>query len=153
MDKKPGYIEMQQVDQAQRIASLHVAYLFGCISVREHDELDKWVRRSDENMELFEDLTNEQKMRSRLNWMRQTNLTTILKRLKNKLAFRPDAPDKNGNMFKKTLAVVSFLLLSFATDGFSAANENLSTLQNPALKKFELYTNNVTFISGALSAF
>lgn len=50
-------ISTQQIAKAERIAVLMVRYMLGTITPREHDELDEWVKESDLNMLLFEEMT------------------------------------------------------------------------------------------------
>jgi ferric-dicitrate binding protein FerR (iron transport regulator) len=53
--KKPGDNDAK----AQRIGRLIALFIQGTISPEEHDELDAWVAESDDNMKLFEELTDE----------------------------------------------------------------------------------------------
>jgi len=49
---------MQQNQVPERIAYLILMYMHQLISPEQHDELDTWVEYSDENMKMFEDLTD-----------------------------------------------------------------------------------------------
>lgn len=53
--KKPGDNDAM----AQRIGQLIALFIQGTISPEEHNELDAWVAESDDNMKLFEELTDE----------------------------------------------------------------------------------------------
>ncbi len=50
-------INTDQVAKAERMAVLMVRYMLGTITADEHNEMDEWVAESDENMELFEEMT------------------------------------------------------------------------------------------------
>lgn len=45
--------------KAERIAYLIAGHLNGTLSNEEGDELDNWITASDQNLELFENLTDE----------------------------------------------------------------------------------------------
>jgi ferric-dicitrate binding protein FerR (iron transport regulator) len=52
--------------EAQRVAYLIALFIQGTISPEEHDELDAWVAESDDNMKLFEALTDENNIKQGL---------------------------------------------------------------------------------------
>src|SRR5712671_1131889 len=74
-------------EEAYRIARLIAAYIRGTISKREHDELDKWVEASDENMELFERLTDEENIDEAMKWMEAIQTEKALEKKKEKIFF------------------------------------------------------------------
>ena len=49
--------------KARRIAKLLAGYMRDTLTPAEHDELDEWVGASDKNMKLFEELTDENRVR------------------------------------------------------------------------------------------
>jgi transmembrane sensor len=56
--KEAGYTRVDP----DRIAYLIAGFIRGTLTPEEHDELDHWVAASDDNMRLFEDLTDEDKL-------------------------------------------------------------------------------------------
>ena len=57
---------------AERIAYLIAGHLNGTLTEAESDELDDWITESDENLELFEKLTDEDNIQAAMNdYMRQ----------------------------------------------------------------------------------
>ena len=54
---------------AYRVAYLIAGYIRNTLTTQEHQELDDWVNASDENMRLFEDLTDERNIQANLDWM------------------------------------------------------------------------------------
>ena len=46
-------------EEADRVARLIAGYIQGTLSEKDHDELDAWIVSSDENLQLFERLTDE----------------------------------------------------------------------------------------------
>ena len=55
--------------KAHRVAYLIAGYIRQTITEAEHDELDDWVNENDQNMKLFEDLTDETNLQQNLEWM------------------------------------------------------------------------------------
>ncbi len=49
--------------KARRIATLLAGYMRDTLTEHEHDELDEWVGASDKNMRLFEELTDENRVK------------------------------------------------------------------------------------------
>jgi transmembrane sensor len=56
---------IQQIPE--RIAYLILLYMHGLISPAQHNELDKWVEESDDNVELFATATDDDHIRFILN--------------------------------------------------------------------------------------
>ena len=63
--------------KARRIATLLAGYMRDTLTPAEHDELDEWVGASDRNMRLFEELTDENRVRSALELLNDQNATTL----------------------------------------------------------------------------
>lgn len=82
---KPGSDHSDE--KAHRIAYLIAGYIRKTLSMEEHDELDAWVEASDENMKLFEDLTDETNIEANLAWMDGVQTEKALEQVKTKLTF------------------------------------------------------------------
>ncbi|MGN6602446.1 MAG: FecR family protein [Ginsengibacter sp.] len=79
---------IKNIDEgAYRIAYLIAGYIRGSLSKSEHDELDNWVEESDDNMLLFEELTDEENIEANLEWMDKTMTERNLELTKNKIDF------------------------------------------------------------------
>lgn len=78
-------ISMRQTKSSEFIAYLITHYTYGSLSESQHDKLDQWVRESDNNMYLFEDLTDEKVIQQIIDWLVDADLPGILQRLKNRL--------------------------------------------------------------------
>jgi ferric-dicitrate binding protein FerR (iron transport regulator) len=76
-------------EKAYRIAYLIAGYIRKILTIEEHDELDDWVAASDENMRLFEDLTNEDHIAANLAWMDKVQTEKALKQTMARLSFEP----------------------------------------------------------------
>ena len=76
---------------AERMAYLIAGYINRTLTEKEHDELDIWVNESDNNMKLFEDLTDENNIKANLKWMDEINSRAAYERLnkEGKFAFMP----------------------------------------------------------------
>lgn len=81
-------------EKAYRIAYLILGYLRKTLSEAEHDDLDAWVEASDENMLLFEELTDEKNIEANLAWMENLQSENVLERTKKQLQFSPPAKNK-----------------------------------------------------------
>ncbi|HEY2722956.1 MAG TPA: FecR domain-containing protein, partial [Chitinophagaceae bacterium] len=73
--------------EALRIAGLIAGFIKRTLSEKEHTELDEWVAASDQNMQLFERLTDEKNMEEAMNWMQQVEVEKALARQKEKTTF------------------------------------------------------------------
>ncbi len=62
--KETSYSDVDQ--SAYRIAYLIAGYIRNTLTEQEHIELDNWVNESDHNMQLFEDLTDEENIKTNL---------------------------------------------------------------------------------------
>ena len=89
MKEPPIDNESQPLEGAYRIAKLIAGYIQGKLSPKEHDELDEWVAASDENMKLFEELTDEANVQKTLEWWRRTDSEAALKKIKEQIGLKP----------------------------------------------------------------
>ena len=74
-------------EEASRIARLVFGFMQGTLTKKEHDELDEWVAASDENMELFERLTDEKNIEEAMKWMESVETEKSLQKRKEQIAF------------------------------------------------------------------
>ena len=79
---------------AYRIAYLIAGYIRETLTEIEHDELDKWVEASDDNMLLFEELTDEKNIEANLAWMDKVSTEQMLQSTKEKIQFIPEQKTK-----------------------------------------------------------
>jgi len=100
---------------AYRIAYLIAGYIRGTLTESEHDELDKWVEASDDNMLLFEELTDERNIEANLAWMDKTSTEKNLQLTKKKIEFIPE--HKNLKIKKWFYSVAASVILLIAAFG------------------------------------
>jgi ferric-dicitrate binding protein FerR (iron transport regulator) len=81
----PNNDHSQHLPVAERIAYLIAGFLSKTITAAEHDELDAWVMESDDNMRLFEELTDEENIQKALDWRRQVNEQRSLQNIREEL--------------------------------------------------------------------
>jgi transmembrane sensor len=86
-------------EKAHRIAYLVLGYLRKTLTVAEHDELDAWVEESDENMLLFEELTDERNIEANLAWMQSIETEKALEKTKKQLQFSAPARNKKRKVW------------------------------------------------------
>ncbi len=110
------YESIKNMDEgAYRIAYLIAGYIRGSLTESEHDELDNWVEESDDNMLLFEELTDEKNIEANLEWMDKTMTEKNLELTKNKIEFNPKYKKlKTKIWFYSVAASVIILVAAFA---------------------------------------
>lgn len=79
--------ENKSGEQAYRIAYLIAGFMRGNLTIDEHNELDTWVASSDENMQLFERLTDESNMNELNEFLSRSDEQRRLEQLKSSLEF------------------------------------------------------------------
>jgi transmembrane sensor len=106
--KQNPYSDMDQ--PAYRIAYLIAAFIRNTITEKEHDELDNWVNESDDNMRLFEELTDEANLEANLAWMDKVQTEQSFKALQEKGAFT--LPRKRFQLRPVWIAAASVVLIA-----------------------------------------
>ena len=81
----------QRLQQAQRLARLITGFLRENLTERERAELDAWVGESDENMQLFEELTDENNLQQAMALMGQWETEASTAVFKGRINFTPPA--------------------------------------------------------------
>jgi hypothetical protein len=79
----------RQEERAHRIAALIAGYIHQALTPEEHQELDLWVSEHDDNMRLFEELTDPKTIQQALDWLRDADGPRMLKKIKGQLKFVP----------------------------------------------------------------
>jgi transmembrane sensor len=133
MNELPDFTDDLQAEQAQRIAMLIAGYIRQTLTQAEHDELDAWVSASDENMLLFEELTDETKIQQALDWLNGTDAPARLKKLKGQLHF---TRSRSRRHFRKIwpYAVAACLVLAIGTTIFIISSDRSASLQTPVVQ-------------------
>lgn len=101
-------------ENAYRIAYLIAGFIRKTLTEAEHDELDAWVESSDENMLLFEELTDEKNIEANLAWMDKTSTEKNLESTKKQIEFTPEHKNlKTKKWFYSVAASVILLVAAF----------------------------------------
>jgi transmembrane sensor len=97
--------------EAHRVARLIAGFIRGTLSNKERDELDEWICASDENMQLFEKLTDEKNVESAMRWMQGVDTEKALEESKKNIKFNKQKPRK---IWKRVLhyAVAASLIIA-----------------------------------------
>jgi transmembrane sensor len=123
--------EANDMEQAYRVAYLVAGFIRHTLTDKEEDELDDWINLKDDNMKLFEDLTDEKNLDLSLQWYERLNTERALRLTKKKLDF-----NKSKGISKKLryiiiaslIVVVAgtfyFLFVSRKNDDSLLANQN-----------------------------
>lgn len=80
--------ERRDIKQAYRTAYLIAGFLKQTLTIEEKEELDEWIMESDENMILFEKMTDEKNLEQAAGWFKQMNVEEALKETKRKIKQR-----------------------------------------------------------------
>lgn len=84
--QKPN--EHKDIKQAYRTAYLIAGFLKQTLTIEEKEELDAWILASDENMILFEKMTDEKNLEQAAGWFKQMNVEDELRETKRKIQQR-----------------------------------------------------------------
>jgi len=84
--QKPN--ERKDIKQAYRTAYLIAGFLKQTLTEEEKKELDAWILASDENMELFEKMTDEKNIEQASDWFKKMNVEDGLKAMKKRIHHR-----------------------------------------------------------------
>jgi ferric-dicitrate binding protein FerR (iron transport regulator) len=104
----PIHKDNQPLEGAYHVARLIAGYIQGTLNPKEHDELDEWVAASDENMKLFEELTDEKNIEETMEWYRKIDAEAALKKVKEQIGLRPKN-NFNGRRLLLYAAMVIFI--------------------------------------------
>lgn len=80
--------EHKNIKTAYRTAYLIAGFLKQTLTIEEKEELDAWILASDENMILFEKMTDEKNLEQAAGWFKQMNVEKELKETKRKIQQR-----------------------------------------------------------------
>jgi transmembrane sensor len=111
----PQTEQMTQDQEALHIASLLYGYIWESLTPDEHDELDNWVGESDENMYLFEELTDEKNIKKALDWLADTDGQRMSKKLKGRIRFSDAGFKVRAIRYTRRYAVAASLIIVIAT--------------------------------------
>lgn len=81
-----NYQFQETEERAQRIAYLISGFINRTLTTREHDELDLWVEESDDNVELFAQLTDERNINEAMAFMKSLDKEKAYKKVKSRIA-------------------------------------------------------------------
>jgi ferric-dicitrate binding protein FerR (iron transport regulator) len=118
----PNYSDQE----AQRVARLIAGFIRGTLSRNEQLELDEWVAASDENMQLFERLTDEKNIEAATKWMETIETEKALEKKKEKMVFNKAATRR---IWLRLLpyAVAASVIIVFGLLYFKPFADNAST--------------------------
>lgn len=104
----PNYSDQE----AYRIARLVAGFIRGTLSRNEQVELDEWVAASDENMQLFERLTDEKNLELAAKWMESVNTEKALQEKKKDMVFNRPATSTPWLRFLPYAVAASVILVA-----------------------------------------
>ena len=92
MQDNPFTREGAEFDKSYRIAYLIAGFIQENLSPAEREELDDWVGDSNDNLILFEELTDEQNLQQSLRWFRELDMERARKRVQKKIGIEEERP-------------------------------------------------------------
>ncbi|HET6994911.1 MAG TPA: FecR domain-containing protein [Chitinophagaceae bacterium] len=81
------YNQNEGLKQAYRTAYLVAGFIRDTLTTAEKNELDDWIKASDDNMRLFDELTDEKNLKQSLEWYDGMDTETALQQSKEKIRF------------------------------------------------------------------
>jgi transmembrane sensor len=125
--------------EAYRIARLIAGFIRGTLSKTEHIELDDWVAASDENMQLFERLTDEKNLEQAAKWMESVETEKALQEKKKNMVFNRPATGKLWlrllpyTVAASVIIVVGLIVFKPFSGNKSDNNNSVTTVPNDIL--------------------
>ena len=80
-----SYQDFEAMKQEERAAYLLAGYIQYDLTAEEEEELDKWILASEENMRLFEEMTDEKQMAAYLRWYESRDIESRLEETRERL--------------------------------------------------------------------
>ena len=123
--------------EAYHLAYLIAGYIRKTLTDPEAQELDDWVNASDQNMQLFEDLTDERNIEANLNWMDKVQTEHTYKQLQDSGAFAKRARMKTRVVWLAAASVIliagTFFIYQFTTYN-KPVNQPIATFDSTMLQ-------------------
>lgn len=120
-------------EQADRIKFLIAGFIRETLTESEQDELDAWVSASEDNLLLFEDLTDEKTVEESLKFLDQVNTEKALQRLKVKTGLIRES-GKRARLWSYGIAA-SIILLIGVFAAFKLMKQNGSQEDEKAISQ------------------
>lgn len=114
-------------EKARRLAYLLAGFVRETLTPEEREELEEWVSESDENLELFKELTNEKNIEIGLRSLKEGDSISAYERIHYKIPFRDK---KKVRKLWAYLAAASIIIL-IATVYFFAFNKKNEAIATP----------------------
>ncbi|MBN8686108.1 MAG: FecR domain-containing protein [Chitinophagales bacterium] len=105
-----GYQE--ELDRNFRAAYLIGGFIQQILSEEEEEELEQWILKSERNMQIFEDLTDESMVTEFMRWYHERDVEARLAEVKRKISFKKAR--KSFSFLKIAVAAVIIGILMFA---------------------------------------
>lgn len=123
--------QKKDLKQAYRTAYLMSGFLKQTLNQEEKEELDNWILASDENMALFEKMTDEKNLAEAYAWFKKMNVAEEFEETKHRIA----ASQKTKRFWQYTVAasliiVVSTSIYLYTSPGNKVNNPPIATQES-----------------------
>ena len=135
---EPLDYRFSKLENASRIGYLIAGYITNTLSVEEHEELDAFVVENDENMQLFEDMTDDAQVDEFMRWIALRNTEEKLRQTKKRLKFKKRPVIK---LWQYAAAACLMILIAFYVFRMSG-NEAKAPEKELAVKKDDILPGN-----------
>jgi len=117
-------------ENSERIGYLIASYIKGTLTSPERKELDEWILSSEENEQLFDQLTSEENIQKTMLWYAWINEDAAKERIKRKISF---AGKRRTLSFPFAAVAASvILIIGFAAFFLIRQKVNTPNVQNPS---------------------
>lgn len=102
----------EKLEDPQRTGYLIGGFITKTLTIEEREELDAWVVADEENMQLFEDMTDDQMVDQFLKWLATRDTETKLADVKKRLKFKKRSPVIKWWHYAAAACIVSIIGLA-----------------------------------------
>lgn len=117
----------EELDNPLRTGYLIGGFITGSLTIEEREELDSWVVASEQNMQLFEDMTDDSKVKEFARWLTTIDTETRLKSVKKRIQFAPRKKTRSIWKYAMAASILAFsaflLYVSFEKKGRKVETE------------------------------
>lgn len=111
--------------EAYRLLYLIRAFILKNLSAKEREELDAWLEQSDENITLFENLTEDDQVENTMALYEQMREEDALRRLRNRIPFVIPRQKKSSVRIWFSVAAIFIILVSVGLFIYPKSNKKL----------------------------
>jgi hypothetical protein len=125
--------QFEKLTQSFRTGYLISGFIKKTLTWEEAEELDDWILASEENMQLFEDLTDERKLDDFLKWYAERETEQRLKEVKQRIKF--EKPSTVISFWRYAVAACIIVAIGIGAYTIFFENRNIPTQEATAVRQ------------------